>query len=295
MRPAFSVIFFTITSGTGYSLLIWTALLGVVNGFTFFDANLNASFFVSSLLALFLVALGLTSSLFHFANPKNSWREMFCFKGSWLSKERVLTILSLPITLFFIASFMFFDNFIFLRIASIAVILISFFAIFSTAMIYACLKAIPTWNSPAVPTNYILLGLISGNLFLMIILNYFNMGSAVLEISLMILLTIAFISKIIYYFFMDKHSNLSDKETILLNANENSDDSLSKEFSYMVSKNKTILLRTVAILMIFIAPSWILIATHIDYKITIALTIINYIGTFIERWLFFTEGKYIAN
>ncbi|MEQ1666937.1 MAG: DMSO reductase, partial [Sulfuriferula sp.] len=67
MHPAFSVIFFTVSSGAGFglfALLVLADLLGLGGGLSM-EQKLTAGG-----LALFLVAGGLMSSVFHLANPK---------------------------------------------------------------------------------------------------------------------------------------------------------------------------------------------------------------------------------
>ena len=303
MHPAFSVIFFTTVSGTGYGVLIWTALLAVLNTNSFLNTEVNFTFVISSVVGITLVAAGLISSLFHLANPKNSWRAVMRFKTSWLAREGIFAILSFPIVAFFIASFFFGFSELVVTIMAILVMLISILTIFSTGMIYACLKTIRAWNSPLVPINYIFLGLLTGLLLLISLLSYFQIGAAVLEISLMIVLIFAFIGKAIYYIFIGSPSTLTVKNATgiagktvrLLDTGESSDNFLTKEFGYVVSKNKIYLLRVVVFIMAFIIPSIILISSQITVTALIYITIINYLGTFVERWLFFAEGKHIVN
>jgi DMSO reductase anchor subunit len=104
MHPAFSVIFFTVTSGTGYGVLVFLALISLLNLEIFFDVNNNHIFAISTLIGLAMVALGLMSSSFHLANKKNAWRAFFRFKSSWLSKEAVFAVISFPVALLFIIS-----------------------------------------------------------------------------------------------------------------------------------------------------------------------------------------------
>ncbi len=67
MHPAFSVIFFTVTSGAGYALIGLLALLNFLYLGMLFDKN---TFFIIASTAVVLFTMGLVSSTFHLANPK---------------------------------------------------------------------------------------------------------------------------------------------------------------------------------------------------------------------------------
>ena len=70
MHPAFSVIFFTVSSGTGYGLLFMFGLLAVIG-----KLPANAAFgFLGMVLGLGLVGAGLLSSMLHLGHPERAWR-----------------------------------------------------------------------------------------------------------------------------------------------------------------------------------------------------------------------------
>src|SRR2546425_585668 len=70
MKPAVSIIFFTVSSGAGLGLLALIALCD-----TLASGSLPAeALWRGALLGLALVAVGLASSVLHLANPKNAWR-----------------------------------------------------------------------------------------------------------------------------------------------------------------------------------------------------------------------------
>jgi DMSO reductase anchor subunit len=305
MHPAFSVIFFTVTSGTGYGVLVFLALISLLNLEIFFDVNNNHIFAISTLIGLVMVALGLMSSSFHLANKKNAWRAFFRFKSSWLSKEAVFAVISFPVALLFIISFYFVANPLLTQIFAILTIILALITVYSTGMIYGCLKTIRAWNTPLVPFNYILLGLISGNLVLMSIFSYYAVGSAALEIALMILLIIGFISKVIYYRYLGEPSPWSVKQATnlpgttvrLLDTGESAAGAnfLTKEFGFVIGKNTQMVLRVLALFMMFVVPSLIFFNAHIAFGALLVFAIFNYLGTMVERWLFFAEAKHVVN
>src|SRR2546425_298699 len=93
MKPAVSIIFFTVSSGVGLGLLALVALCD-----TFASGTLPAhALWRGALLGVVLVAAGLASSVLHLANPKNAWRSFSRFKSSWLSREAVFAAALFPV------------------------------------------------------------------------------------------------------------------------------------------------------------------------------------------------------
>jgi DMSO reductase anchor subunit len=305
MHPAFSVIFFTTTSGAGYGLLVFLALLGIVNTESLANQEIAQVFAISGLIGLGLVALGLMSSSFHLANKKNAWRAFFRFKSSWLAREAVFAVLSFPITLAFIASFYFMDNALLTQILGGLTILLAIITVYSTGMIYGCLKTIRAWNTPLVPFNYIVLGLLTGILALMGVLNYNEIGSAVLEIALMIVLAIGLIAKLVYFAYIGEPSpltvknatNLPGKTVRLLDTGESASNAnfLMREFGYQVGPMTIKTLRVLAIIMMFFVPGVVFFSTSLTATGLIVVVVIAYFGTMAERWLFFAEAKHVVN
>src|SRR5271170_137423 len=85
MKPAFSIIFFTVSSGAGLGLL---ALLALVDRLA--PGSLPAeAVWRGALLGLALLAAGLAASVLHLANPRHAWRSFVRVRTSWLSREAV--------------------------------------------------------------------------------------------------------------------------------------------------------------------------------------------------------------
>ena len=89
MQPAYSVIFLTTATGTGYGLL---ALLGILRATG--DLPDDRAFGVFALgLALALISAGLLASTAHLGRPERAWRALSQWRSSWLSREGVLAII----------------------------------------------------------------------------------------------------------------------------------------------------------------------------------------------------------
>ena len=104
MHPAFSVIFFTVSSGTGYGLLAgWLALalLGLL-------PTGGACAWVSLVLGFGLVSAGLLSSFWHLGHPERFWMAFSQWRSSWLSREGVMAVVTYVPTGLFAIVWLFF-------------------------------------------------------------------------------------------------------------------------------------------------------------------------------------------
>ena len=90
MKPAPSIVFFTVASGAGYGLLFWLGLLrptGLLPQAPAFALTCLG-------LSLLLITAGLLASTFHLGNPQRAWRALSQWRSSWLSREGVVAVLA---------------------------------------------------------------------------------------------------------------------------------------------------------------------------------------------------------
>ena len=304
MHPALSVIFFTVSSGIGFGFFIIVAVAGM-----FFQLP-QQLIVEGGLIALVLVTIGLMSSTLHLANRKNAWRAIFRFRSSWLSKEGVLALIFFPIVLIYIglgyAGYGVMSNPVWL-ITSVIVSLMSLAIVFSTGMIYACLKTIPQWNTSLVPANYILLGLMHGQL-LILAFESARMGVFFPQIAkiALLFLTLSFIMKSIYYAWITKPAGstvntatgFTNATVRLLDVGHTAGNFLTDEFGYRFSAKVRTALRISVFVFGFIIPA-VVIALVLNGYVHINMTLVAFIssvgGIGIERWLFFAEAKHVVN
>ena len=149
MKPAWSIIVFTVFSGFGLGLAFALVLLSEWTGL-----SANAVLWMS-LLSAALTAGGLCSSVLHLANPRNAWRALFRLRSSWLSREGLLALLFFPALLLW--------TWLGGKALGGVVLALSLGIVFCTAMIYASLRPIRLWRSWLTPVNYILLSWFSGS------------------------------------------------------------------------------------------------------------------------------------
>jgi len=160
MKPALSIVFFTVASGAGLGLLALLALTDLCPVPLLSPEALARGI----ALALLLVAAGLASSLLHLANPSNAWRAFARVRTSWLSREAVVAALLFPVAFAYLIAVWSGSAATARTALAIVVCLLAWALLFCTAMIYASLKPIRQWRTGWTPAAYLLLGHWSGAL-----------------------------------------------------------------------------------------------------------------------------------
>ncbi|MDP2025390.1 DmsC/YnfH family molybdoenzyme membrane anchor subunit [Sulfuriferula sp.] len=303
MHPAFSVIFFTVSSGAGFGLF---ALLYLADIFGLGGALPVEQKLIAGILALVLVGAGLASSVFHLANPKNAWRAVSRYRTSWLSREGVFAMAFFPFALVYLAL-------TWLQLPGLEVVrmaagglgaVLAWITIFSTGMIYGCLKTIRQWNSPLVPANYLALGHFSGALILLAIA---NQGGVELNgyIALVLALLVASVTlKAIYYFWIANPGTGSTIQTAtgftrgnvrLLDTGHTHGTFLTQEFGFQIARKYALLLKSFVFLMGFLVPA-LMLTLGKDINLAIYAAVATaLLGMVVERWLFFAEARHVVN
>ena len=159
MHPAPSIILFTVLSGFGFGLTSIVGLLQFLNQISMVDIIIFSS------MGLFFSTIGLISSFFHLANKKNAIKSMSQWQTSWLSREAISSIFCLSIVVGNIG-WVFIQN-RYINEVGIVLFLLSLFTIFTTSMIYAQLKTVPSWNNILTPALFIFTALAGGSILLM--------------------------------------------------------------------------------------------------------------------------------
>jgi DMSO reductase anchor subunit len=303
MHPAFSVIFFTVTSGAGYGLI---ALLAIFHVFGLAELT-QRTVLISGIIAILLITAGLMSSTFHLANPKNAWRAFSRFKTSWLAREGVFAVAFYPFGLLYLLGVYLQGVEIgaFFQAMGVLAAVLAIITTFSTGMIYGCLKTIRQWNTALTPANYILLGLALGALMLATGTAYDGgYQPSILGIA-MALLVLAAIMKAIYYFWIAKVIGPTIKTATgftraavrLLDQGHTAGTFLTDEFGYEAGAGRTTLFKTLVFALGFLLPIVLLAAAMQGAGINAGrLAVISaFAGIALERWLFFAEARHVVN
>ena len=309
MHPALSVILFTVLSGFGYGLFVMLALSGI------FHPELNVRLGVAgSIIGLVLVTGGLLSSTLHLANPKNAWRAFSRFRTSWLSREGVLALVFYVPALLYLAGWWFEINDIGeggwrWLVLSWVIVILSFATVFSTGMIYACLKTIRQWHTPLTPVNYLLLSMMSGALLLLFLQQYYTGGSlpTVFTVYVMVSIALAGAMKLVHYRVNGKGVAAATANTAiglpgaqvrLLDVGHTAGTFLTDEFGYRVAASRLLTLRVASLLLAFAVPLALLavLLAGMLGKVMINVALLSmFAGLVIERWLFFADARHVVN
>jgi sulfite dehydrogenase (quinone) subunit SoeC len=302
MKPALSVIFFTVASGFGLGLTVWLILAEWCRNCA---AGISKeTFFVGAVFAFVFVTAGLISSALHLANPKNAWRAFSRFRTSWLSREGVFSI-----AFYVLAAVHMFavwhDTPIATRVISgTLVILCSLAILYCTGMIYACLKTIPQWRGWTTPAGYILYGLLSSLLgFCAIAARGNTQMSPWLRLALVLLL-LGFILWTIKQSRVPATDKLQLGDALgiregrvrLLDSGHTHGTFLTNEFGFRVARERAAALTSWSLVLAFIVPLVIVvIESSLSAKGMLGLAaLLCFIGLLIERWMFFANARHVV-
>ena len=303
MHPALSVIFFTVASGAGFGLVIVTITLELLGGVPGLGAGGTLS---AVALGVVLATAGLLSSTLHLANPKNAWRAFFRFRTSWLSREAVFSVLFYPVVLAYGLVLWSTGGGVWASAAlGVLTVLLALLTVFATGMIYASLRTIPQWNSPLVPTNYLLLSVASGALLLTSVAGISGGELGTPAVLALALLAVAALAKTVYFFWMgapqgpsiNTATGMTRGQVRLLEAGQSHDSFLNREFSYKAPAQRLKALRRVVYLVAFVIPLLLLVALVQGGGAWLAAlaTLLLLAGLLVERWLFFAEARHTVN
>ena len=306
MHPAFSVVFFTVSSGVGYGLL---ALVGGLGAFGFLPDD--RAFGVAAIaLALVAVTAGLLSSTFHLGHPERSWRAFSQWRTSWLSREGVAAVTAYGPACALALAWLLPERFgAFRPAAGSAAAVMAAVTIFCTAMIYRSLETIPEWANGWTVVNYLSLGLAGGAVWLVALLAVFGHPVEGPSVATVFVLAVAWILKRSYWRHIDFRKQASSPETAtglgrfgrvrLFEAPHTEANYLLKEMGYEVARRHASRLRSHAQVLAFAVPALLALATlalgpatTTTAAMLAALSITA--GLLIERWLVFAEARHVV-
>ncbi|MFO1057260.1 MAG: DmsC/YnfH family molybdoenzyme membrane anchor subunit [Dongiaceae bacterium] len=305
MHPALSVILFTTVAGAGYGLLGLLCGLGAT-GLLPQDRWLAIVGFALGLLA---VTFGLIASTFHLGRPARAWRAFFYWPSSWLSREAVLSLATLIPAAFFL----------YLWLAGRPVAAppargfglvaagLALLTVLATAMIYASLKPVRAWRNIWVVPNYLLLGTMTGALWLAALLHGFGQARPWQSELLVLLILAAWLGKLLYWHSIRRGSRRSTPESATglgrigrvrsFERPHTADNYLLKEMGFAVARKHADKLRRIASLAAFLAPAVLTVIAAVAPRwLATAAALLGagsaIFGVLIERWLFFAEARH---
>ena len=303
MKPAISVLIFTVSSGAGYGLLMWMLVFQMLGQ----QAINLTELLVVGLIGLCLVTLGLLASTLHLANPKNAWRAFSRFRTSWLSREGVFAVAFYPIFLGYVLVLFLNDGELTWLAMSIGVIglLIAIATVICTGMIYASLKPIRQWHNPLTTPIYLLFSLMSGSLLLLLIKLALQGELSIIVAQIFALcLMFSLIAKTAYFVLIGKPdgstintaTGFSQAQVRLLDAGHNADTFLTKEFVFDAGAVRLLRLRRIMFVVVFALPALFVGLAYYygQHEISYLSMVAVFAGLLIERWLFFAEARHVV-
>ena len=283
MHPAPSIILFTVLSGFGFGLISIVGLLQFLSQIS----TVDVVFF--SLIGFFFSTVGLISSFFHLANKKNAIKSMSQWQTSWLSREAISSIFCLSIVVGNIG-WVFVQN-RYINEVGIVLFLLSLFTIFTTSMIYAQLKTVPSWNNILTPALFIFAALAGGSILLM-------------DYASLVLLLIFGVFQVLFWYIADQ--SFIYKETSVgtaLGFSKNEDirafdvahtnrNYLLNEMVYKVARKHAIKIRYISFFAAFVFPMSLTLVFPGNFSVSVLIIASHLVGIYFSRWLFFAEAKH---
>ena len=283
MHPAPSIILFTVLSGFGFGLI---SIIGLLQ---FFNQISVVNIIIFSLIGLFFSTVGLISSFFHLANKKNAIKSMSQWQTSWLSREAISSIFCLSIVVGNIGWV--FDQNRYISEVGVVLFLLSLFTIFTTSMIYAQLKTVPSWNNILTPALFIFAALAGGSILLM-------------DYASLVLLLIFGVLQVLFWYIADQ--SFIYKETSVgtaLGFSKNEDirafdvahtnrNYLLNEMVYKVARKHAIKIRYISFFAAFVFPMSLTLIFPGNFSVGVLIIASHLVGIYFSRWLFFAEAKH---
>ena len=283
MHPAPSIILFTVLSGFGFGLISILGVLQFLNAISVFDL------IIFSILGVVFSTIGLMSSFFHLANKKNAIKSLSQWQTSWLSREAIASIFCLLLVLGNIGWG--FSQNMYIKEVGLALFFLSLFTIFTTSMIYAQLKTVPSWNNILTPAIFIFAGLTGGSILLT-------------DYACLVILLVFGTLQILFWYITDR--GFEQKETSVgtalgFGANEEirsfdvahtNRNYLLNEMVYKVGRKHSIKIRYISFFMAFVFPMSLILIFPGEFNASILEFFFHLVGIYFSRWLFFAEAKH---
>ena len=300
MHPALSVIVFTTLSGIGFGLM---SLLGLGLG-----GDGLAFRWAAVALAYGFAVIGLLSSVAHLKSPGRAIHAFSQWRSSWLSREGVLSVLTLGVFGLWALAYLFMNR----SIGSLGILaaVLAVATVYSTSMIYAQLRTVPHWATWLTPAVFLAFAAAGGSMLLAMLLAMFGEeGARPVAQSALLALVVAWGVKAAWWQRAAKTtlvaagSGIADATGLgrigrvrAFEPPHTSPNYLMREMAFEVGRKRARALRRVAIgagavlpLLLIILAVYLPVATAALLLLAFA---IHVTGILAERWLFFAEARH---
>lgn len=284
MHPAPSVILFSVLSGAGFGLLAFL-------GFDLVQPSGWSAFLLWGL-GYGLAVSGLLAATFHLGNPQRAWMAFSQWRSSWLSREAwgavFALILLAPVAL---------SDWLGLgwNLAPLGWIggALALLTVFTTAMIYTQIKAVPRWNHPVTPLMFLSFAVAGGALF---------SGQAWAWVALVIVGAVLVAAWRIGDGQFAKRAQTMGTATGLgsigtvqvFEQAHTAGNYLMREMIYVVGRKHVQKLRWIALGLAVLLPAALILLAPLGL-VTFGLAGVSHlIGALAARWLFFAQAEHVV-
>ena len=282
MHPAPSVILFSTLSGLGFGLLAflgWGAL--TPSGWV--------AFFVWGL-GYGLAVAGLLAATFHLGNPKNALKAFTQWRTSWLSREAWASVATL-LTLAPVAVSDIFGLGLPRVIGQLGGLL-AIVTVFTTAMIYTQIKAVPRWHHWLTPVMFVAFALAGGAML---------SGRAWATVLLLgvgaVLLAVWRVGDGAFARAGQTMGTATGLDQLgvpsVLDPAHTAGNYLKREMIFVVGRKHAAKLRMIALVLASALPAVILLLPLGLWGIALA-AVFHLAGALAARWLFFAEAEHVV-
>lgn len=305
MNPAFSILFFTTLSGTGFGLWCWLGLRIAAHGPL--SPYEGIGWAIGLLIGMALVGVGVLASLWHLGKPTRVWRAFSQWRSAWMSREGVLSMAALAAAAATFALLAIDGPPAALRTAAALLSLLSLAAVACTAMIYASLKPIPAWRHRLVVPGYLGFALAGGLFpFRLCVLLAPTWSQAIAALLVFVPLALAAL-KLRYWRDLDRTPlpftpgdavGLPGRAMSVFERPTTETTYVMREMGFVLARRHAAKLRRIALALFALLPAscaivaWLAPATTLP--ILVAAAIAFQVGALVERWLFFAEAKHLV-
>jgi len=299
MHPAISVIFFSTLTGLGYGVVVLLALG--------FPGSTSLAGKWGWGIAFLLISAGLLCSTLHLRNPGRARYALSQWRTSWLSREGVLAFATfVPLVLAGGAAILLDQDWFVLRwLAG----LLALATVYSTSMIYRQLKAVHAWATWLTTAVYLCFALAGGAVSALALGQMFN---NVMLFHWQIAMSIVVLTWGLkgYWFTRMAKAEPSSPETAtglgelgdvkLLERPHATENYLNREMGFKLARKHSGILRRLAILLNVGLPLFGFVVAQQLAGMTAGWFLIGgvaafWLGSVVERWLFFAEAKHAVN
>ncbi len=279
MHPAPSVIVFSVFSGLGFGLLAFLGF-GAVHSYSFALWVLGYAFAI----------VGLLASTFHLGNPQRALKAFSQWRSSWLSREAWAAVA----TLLILAPAALSDGLQLGLPRGIGIIgaFLALATVFTTAMIYTQIKAVPRWHHWLTPVMF---------------MGFSVSGGAILAgqgVAVLLLLALAAVLLAIWAVGDGQFARVAQTlgtatgldrigTVTVFEQAHTAGNYLLREMIFVVGRKHAHKLRVIALILAAGLPFLLLLVFSGPWATAVA-GISHLIGALVARWLFFAQAEHVV-